>query len=159
MNCKKSIWVAGALALAAGVILANSASAAGWGAIKGRFVYKGTPKVEPIKPSKDVEYCGKHQLVDETIVVGKDGGLQNVFVYLYTARGKKADVHPSYNDAKEQKVLDNHSCRFEPHAMTLWTEQPLEIRNSDEGIGHNTNGQLLVQNPKFNEQVTNGSPI
>lgn len=139
--------------------MATSSSAAGWGTIKGRFVYKGTAKAEPIKPTKDVEFCGKHDLVNETVTVGSDGGLQNVFVYLYTARGKQVDVHESYSASKEPKVLDNKGCRFEPHAMTLWTEQPLEIRNSDEGIGHNTNGQLLVANPKFNEQVTNGAPI
>jgi hypothetical protein len=56
-------------------------------------------------------------------------------------------------------VLDNKGCRFEPHAMTLWTAEKLEIHNSDQGIGHNTNGQKLVANPKFNEQVTGGQPI
>jgi hypothetical protein len=55
-------------------------------------------------------------------------------------------------------VLDNKGCRFEPHAMTLWTKHPLEIRNSDEGIGHNTNAQKLVANPKFNEQISNDRP-
>ncbi|RIK85229.1 MAG: hypothetical protein DCC67_04210 [Planctomycetota bacterium] len=146
-------------ALAAIAVTTSSVSAAGWGTVKGRFVYKGTAKPEKITPTKDVEFCGKHDLVDETVAVGKEGGLQNVFVYLYTARGKKVDVHESYAAGSEAKVLDNKGCRFEPHAMTLWTEQPLEIRNSDEGVGHNTNGQLLVQNPKFNEQVTSGSPI
>jgi hypothetical protein len=141
------------------VALAAGASAADFGAIKGRFVYKGEPKVQPIQPSKDTEYCSKHQLHDETVSVSDKGELQNVFVYLYTARGQKVEVHPDIKPAAEPKVLDNKGCRFEPHGMTLWTQEKLEIRNSDQGLGHNTNGQKLVANPKFNEQVTNGQPI
>jgi hypothetical protein len=148
---------AGAVAL---VSLAGPLSAAEFGTLKGRFVYEGKPKVEPIQPSKDTAFCSQHKLFNETVSVSDKDELPNVFVYLYPARGKKVDVHPSYEAAaKEPKVLDNHSCRFEPHAMTLWTAQPLEIRNSDAGIGHNTNGQKLVANPKFNEQVTNDKPI
>jgi hypothetical protein len=147
------------LALTTLLSLAAAAGAADFGTIKGRFIFDGTPKVEPIVPSKDAEFCGKHDLKSESVVVNDKKELQNIFVYLYTARGKKVDIHPDLKPAAEPKVLDNKGCRFEPHAMTLWTEESLEIRNSDEGIGHNTNGQKLVANPKFNEQVTNGSPI
>ncbi|HEX6963495.1 MAG TPA: methylamine utilization protein [Lacipirellula sp.] len=139
--------------------MASQTLAAEYGAIKGRFIYKGEPKVEPIQPTKDTEYCGQHELKTETVKVSPKGELQNVFVYLYTPRGKKIEVNPEIKPAAEPKVLDNKGCRFEPHAMTLWTEEKLEIRNSDEGIGHNTNAQKLVANPKFNEQVTNGNPI
>ena len=39
------------------------------------------------RPTKDPEFCGKHQLVDETIVVNKDNkGLANVVVYLIGMR-------------------------------------------------------------------------
>jgi hypothetical protein len=141
------------------LVAAATASAAEYGTIKGRFIYEGKPKVEPIQPTKDTEFCGKHDLKTETVSVSDTGELQNVFVYLYTARGKKVDIHPDLKPASEPKVLDNKGCRFEPHAMTLWTAEKLEIQNSDEGIGHNTNGQKLVANPKFNEQVTNGKPI
>jgi hypothetical protein len=147
------------LAALACVAAASHAFAAEYGTIKGRFVYKGTPKMATIQPTKDTEYCSQHNLTDETLKVEKDGSLQNVFVYLYTQRGKKVDVHPDIKPAAEPKVLDNKGCRFEPHGMVLWTEEQLEIRNSDEGIGHNTNAQKLVANPKFNEQVTNGNPI
>ena len=63
--------------------------------------------------------------------LGEDGALQNVFVYLYVARGKKVEIHPDYKPAAEPKVLDNKGCRFEPHAMTVWTAEPFEIHNSD----------------------------
>ena len=41
----------------------------------------------------------------------------------------------------------------------MWTKQKLEVRNSDQGIGHNTNGQLLLQNPQFNETVPSDRPL
>lgn len=144
---------------AAGVLCSGALQAADWGTIKGKFVYKGEAKEEKVVVNKDVEYCGEHNPVVETVVAGDDGGLANVFVYLYVARGKKVDVAPSYKtDGLEPKVIDNHFCRFEPHALTVWTEEPFEIRNSDT-IGHNTNGQLLAVNTKFNETVPQGTPI
>jgi hypothetical protein len=135
----------------------SQAAAAEYGAIKGRFIYKGEAKAEPIQPTKDPEYCGQHDLKTEKVVVSPKGELQNVFVYLYPARGKKVEIHPDIKPAAEPKVLDNKGCRFEPHAMTLWTEEALEIRNSDP-LGHNTNAQKLVANPKFNEQITADKP-
>jgi hypothetical protein len=159
MNCNYRTLLASCLTVAAAIALSVSASAAEFGTIKGRFVFQGQPKVEPIQPNKDTEYCSKHELKTETVSVSPKSELQNVFVYLYTGRGQKVDVHPDIKPSAEPKVLDNKNCRFEPHAMTLWTAEKLEIRNSDQGIGHNTNGQKLVANPKFNEQVTNGQPI
>jgi hypothetical protein len=148
-----------AVAMAAVMFGATTAVAAEWGNVKGKFVLKGDAKAEKIVPNKDTEYCSKHELVDESVVVGDGGELANVFVYLNAGRGKKVEVHPDIKPAAEPKVLDNKHCRFEPHAMTLWTEEKLEIRNSDEGIGHNTNASMLFANPKFNEQVTGGAPI
>ena len=137
-------------------------SAADFGTIKGRFVFQGDAKATPIQPTKDEAYCSQHPLVDETIVVGKDKGLQNVFVFLNAGRGKKVEIHESYDAAaaaKEPKVLDNKGCRFEPHAMVLWTAQPLQVHNSDPGIGHNTNASYFFVNTKFNETVPNDKPL
>lgn len=141
--------------------VATSAFAADWGTLKGRLVFEGDPVTpDPINVNKDVEFCGKHNLVDESITVGENGGLSNVFIFLYLKRGASVDVHPDWEAANgETVVLDNKGCRFEPHAVIVQTGQKLEIRNSDEGIGHNTNAQTLLQNPKFNEQVSNDSPI
>ncbi len=147
------------LALTLLMVAASAASAAEWGSIKGRLVYKGDVKVEPIQVTKDVEYCSQHMPVVQTVVIGKDGGLQNVFVYLYVALGKKVEISPSYaTEGLEPKVLDNKGCTFHPHAMTVWTAEPFEIHNSDP-IGHNTNAQMLARNAKFNETVPQGTPI
>jgi len=138
----------------------SPSSAADWGTLKGRLIYEGDPiKPDAINVNKDVGYCGKHGLVDETIAVGEKGGLQNVFIYLYVKRGKSVDVHPDLEKPPgETLVLDNKGCRFEPHGMILRTGQTLEIRNSDPGIGHNTNA-VFLRNPVFNELVSDSKPL
>jgi hypothetical protein len=138
-----------------------SAQAAEWGSLKGRLVFDGNPgKPAAINVNKDVEFCSKHTLVDETITVGEKDGLSNVFIYLYVKKGKSIEIHPDLEKPSEElAILDNKGCRFEPHALVVRTGQPLEIRNSDPGIGHNTNAQTLLANPKFNEQVSAASPI
>lgn len=144
------------------VILASSATsvAADWGTLKGRFVLDGDAGTSAaINVNKDTEYCGKHNLVEEIIVAGENGALSNVFVYLYLKSRKTVDIHPDLAEpSTEAVVLDNIGCRFEPHVALLRTGQTLEVRNSDSGVGHNTNFTLL-KNPSFNEMVTSGSPI
>jgi len=142
-------------------VLALSVRGADWGSLKGRLVYEGDAgKPKAINVTKDVEYCSKHKLVDEQLIVADDGGLANAFVYLYLRRGKSVDIHPDYDkDLDQPIVLDNKGCRFNPHALAVYTKHPLEIHNSDKGIGHNTNAQALMRNPKFNELISNDSPV
>ena len=137
-----------------------TASAADWGTLKGKVVLVGDlGEPAAISISKDPEFCGKHNLVDETIVVGDEGGLADVFVYLYLKTRKTVEIHPDLVEpSSEPVVLDNVGCRFEPHTALLRTGQTLEIRNSDKGIGHNTNFTVL-KNPGFNQMVTNDAPI
>ena len=73
---------------------ADVASAQQWGDLDGTFVYKGTPPAPmKITPEKDPEYCGKHPLVVENLVVNKEnGGMANVVIYLFTAQGAKVEV-------------------------------------------------------------------
>ncbi len=149
------------LSLALTLAMFASATGADWGTLKGRLVYEGDPgKAEAVNVNKDVEYCGKHDLVNETITVGEKGGLSNVFIYLYLKKGKTVDIHPDLQKpSADPVVLDNKGCRFEPHVLVVRTGQTFEVRNSDPGIGHNTNAQTLRKNPKFNEQVSNDSPL
>ncbi len=134
------------------LVFAASASAADWGSLKGRFVLDGAAgDPAALNVNKDVEYCGKHKLLDETIQVGDDGALGNVFVYLYLKRGKTVEIHPDLEKAGGPAVLDNKGCRFEPHVLLLRAGQELQIKNSDT-VGHNTNFQTLT-NPAFNETI------
>ena len=147
------------LAVLAMVAAATGASGADWGTLKGRLVVDGSvPEPAAVNVNKDTEFCGQHTLVDETVDIGENGGLTNALIYLYTARGKTVPVHPDLESASDTVVLDNKGCRFEPHVLLVRTGQPFEIHNSDPGIGHNTNAAML-NNPTFNEIVSNDSPI
>jgi len=150
-----------AAVFAVALVCSSSATiAAEWGSLKGKFVYDGKHESESLVVTKDPEFCGKHELKDETIVLGENNELQNAYVFLYVAPGKKVDIHPDYTkEEAKPRVLDNKGCRFEPHAMALWTEHPLEIRNSDQGIGHNTNASALRANRAFNDSVSNSDPL
>ena len=130
---------------------AGDAPATGdWGTLKGKFVFNGTaPTPEPIKVDKDPDVCGKHNLVDESLVVGEGGGLANVTIWV---RSKVENIHPDYDSLKKEKVvIDNKDCRFTTRVATYWTGQPLELKNSDP-IAHNINAGLQVNDP-FNEIV------
>jgi len=148
--------VSAILTFAVVVLAAPLAGAAEWGTIKGKFVYKGEVKPAPVTLTQNADYCGEHKPMDESIVIGDGGALRDVFVYLYVARGKKVEIHPDYKPG-ELKAIANKGCRFEPHALTVWTADELEVRN-DDTIGHNTNINF-VANSDFNQLVANGSPL
>jgi len=142
------------------VASATGSPAQEWGSLTGRLVVDGkVGDPAAISVNKDPEYCGQHKLVEETVVVGKEGGLTNAFVYLYLKRGQTVSVHPDLESIPtEPAVLDNKGCRFEPHALLVRMGQPFEVHNSDPGIGHNTNATFFANLP-FNEMVSNDSPI
>ena len=129
--------------------------AAEWGSVKGRFVYQGKfSKPEKIKVTKDVNFCSQKELVDETLVVGKKGGLANVFVYLYVKRNSTIPIHPNLKEvSKKPAVLECKGCRYEPHALLLRTTQKLEIRYVDQQIGHSVN-LATFSNPEYGRQVS-----
>lgn len=108
---------------------------AGWGDLSGRFVYGGEPpERQPLKITKDKNYCGKCKLLEEELIVNrKTKGLANVVVWLYASpRGPQPPVHESYKATEEARVtLDSTKCRINPHVRLLRTSQELLIRNTD----------------------------
>jgi hypothetical protein len=140
-------------------VLAGPAFGQQWGDLSGTFLYKGTPpNPKKLTPEKDPEFCGKHNLVDESLVVNKDNkGIANVVVYL--ADPTKPKIHPDYDkpeQAKAEVVLDNQNCRFAPHVVGIRTGQTLVIGNKDP-VGHNTKADFFANTP-FNDLIpANGS--
>jgi hypothetical protein len=107
------------------------AAEASWGDLTIRFVYDGkAPERKKLVVDKDVEYCGKFDIRDESLLVGPDGGLANVFVFLRTP---KPAVSPELESSlPKEVVLDNAECIFKPHCLGLWYEkQQFRIINSD----------------------------
>src|SRR2546428_7795030 len=83
------------------------------GTIKGKITYNGKlPAPKKITITKDPKICGTSR-DDDTFVIGKDGGVKNVVVYLSDiTSGKKMD-------ANMKPVLDQKGCHYEPHVQIV----------------------------------------
>jgi plastocyanin len=141
------------LAAVSGVVQAQE-----WGDLEGTFVYKGTaPSPSKLQITKDPEFCGKHDLVDEAIVVNKaNGGIQSVVIFL--ADSAKPKIHPDYAKSEKDEVrVDNENCRFSPHVSGIRVGQTLVIGNKDP-IGHNTKADFFT-NTAFNDLIPAGGTI
>jgi hypothetical protein len=148
------------LATAAILLTASAAQAAGWGDLTATFVFDGkAPVPKPIAVTKDQQYCGKFGLVDQSLVVNaKNGGIQNVVVYLMPSASQKVPISPDYEKtAKDAVEVDNNHCHFEPHIVLMRTSQTLVLANTDP-IGHNTKGDLF-NNGSFNDLIPAGGKI
>jgi len=120
------------------VLCAIPAAAQQTGDLKIRFEYGGDPpKPGQVDVNKDVEFCGKTDLVSERLLVNPaNKGIKNVIVYVYTGRGgsKLAKVDP----VNKTHTLANEKCRFEPHIVIAQTGDTLTVTNPDT-VGHNAN--------------------
>jgi plastocyanin len=129
---------------------ASPVDAATAATVTGKVTFAGTPPtVQPVKLSSD-PYCEKANpgLKTETAVVGGDGSLGNVFVYVKDGLGNRTFPTPS-----QPVVLDQKGCHYTPHVMGIQIGQPLQIVNSDDTL-HNVHG-LAKSNKEFNQ----GQPI
>jgi hypothetical protein len=155
---KMTRLAAWALVGAAATTWTVAASAADWGSLKGHFVVDGQPpKLADVDPGTD-PVCCEHHPASEAVVVGKNGGLANVVVYVYLGHGQSIDVHPDYAVANDQPVvLNNEGCAFHPHVCLVRTGQPFVIENSDP-TGHSTHARLQ-RNGAFNVQLPVGAEV
>ncbi len=137
MNWKVSLLIAAALLSWMTPVATHGED---WSDFSGTFVFTGdAPKPNRISVTKDVDVCGKHNLVDDSLVVNPDNkGIANIVVFMYLKRNEKPPVHESYAETATSEVtLDNLDCMFEPHVAILQTTQKLLIGNKDP-VGHNT---------------------
>lgn len=143
------------------LLVASTCHAAEWGDLTATLIYDG-PVPAPVKANvnKDVAFCGKFNLVDESVVVDAETkGVANILSFLYVGRGgTKPAVHPDFaKTANDEIKLDNDKCRFAPHFTILRTSQTLLVGNSDT-VGHNTNITAL-DNPAQNILVPAGGEL
>jgi plastocyanin len=134
---------------------APAATGSGWGTIKGRFVFDGTPpKLAPYAVTKDQATCapGGKVPLQETLVVDGTGGIKNIAVYLRDA----SRVHDSAQPKTGDVVFDQKSCMFLTHVIGASVGQTLEIKNSDD-VGHNTN--IVGKKNTFNQTIPAGQAI
>lgn len=142
--------------------LSPLAAQAQWGDLKMKFVLDGKPsEATPIAVTKDAQFCGKHGLKDESVVIKKSGEISNVVVFMYlTSSSKKPSVHPDYKKLDGTEVaLKNENCRYQPRILTLLTSQTLVASNPDP-VGHNTKIDTFdPANPSQNFNLPAGSEV
>ena len=82
------------------------------------------PAMATVKVSKDQDYCGE-SFPNETYLIGSDGVLQNVVVFVDTSPSK------AQGDPQKDNILNNTGCRYSPRILALQKGERLRIKNND----------------------------
>lgn len=110
-----------AVTLGAGEALAAS--------VEGQVFLRGTPPPEiPVDLTSfpDCRSVRKEPLTTRHYVVGTNGGLANVFVFIREGlQGRTFPVSPN------EVLLDQYDCGFHPYVLGVQTGQVLRIKNSE----------------------------
>jgi plastocyanin len=126
----------------------------GGGTISGKITYNGQPPPRPrLSITMDRQYCGASR-EDDTWLVGADGGVRNVVVFLSDiATGKKMTAAPKL-------VLNQIGCRYVPRISIVPVDTQMEVKSSDPVL-HNVHtyrdGTTLINfavPPKQNFSIT-----
>ena len=115
------------------------------GTLAGKVVFDGPAPVNaPIKMSADPTCVSENPngAAFDTYVV-KDGGLDNVFVYVKDGLGNYYFDTPT-----EAVTLNQKACHYEPHVFGILAGQPLDIVNDDSTL-HNVHA-MPTGNQEFN---------
>ena len=119
------------------------------GNITGMVTLEGSaPAAEAIRMNSD-PVCLKAATDTETeyYVVGSEGGLGNVFLYV------KEGLQGSFPAATDTLVLEQKGCRYIPHVFGIQVGQTLQILNGDPTL-HN-----IHATPAANAEFNTGQPI
>ena len=116
----------------AALILGQKVNAAGEGKISGTVKLDGTaPHMKGIDMAKD-PYCSKAHATDpghlEQVVVGSNGGLQNVVLYI--SEGLSAAA--ANETATTEPVFDQKNCMYTPHVLAMDVNQKFKVTTSDQ---------------------------
>jgi hypothetical protein len=95
------------------------------GSIIGQVKFIDDPPAMPtVKVSKDQDYCGD-TLPNETYLIGSDGALQNVVVFIETSPNSTG------GDLQKENILNNTGCRYSPRILALQKGERLKVKNND----------------------------
>jgi plastocyanin len=126
---------------------AKRVDAATAGSVNGRITFAGAvPKPELLSMGGDAA-CVEGAVpnpVSDRVLIGADGGLANVVVYIKSSFDGYAFDTPS-----AAVTMDQKGCVYRPRVFGVRVGQPIEILNSDATV-HNVHA-LPMQNQEFNE--------
>ena len=137
--------------------ISTESQAQDWGTIRGQIVMEGKPPaVAALEVERDKEFCGRHDLKDESLQVhAKNGGVKNVVVWLYSR--KEVPVHPDLQKLPQPVKLDNRDCSFQPRVVRLRCHQKLQAITSDP-VAHNV-AVFARRNQPFSIVVPGDTPL
>ena len=120
------------------------------GSISGKITFAGTAPAPRVLSTDSDENCKTDgpPITDESLLVGADGGVKDVFVYVKDGLGTMRFPIPS-----TPIVLDQKGCHYIPHVFGVQVGQPVEVRNSDSTL-HNIHAI-----PKANQEFNQGQPL
>lgn len=120
------------------------------GTLAGRVTFEGQPPAPALLQTSADRACdqGGGPLVDESLLVGGDGGLRNAFVYV-----KDGLAGYTFEVPAEPVVVDQKGCKYEPHVFGVRVGQRVEILNSDRTY-HNVHAM-----PRTNDEFNLGMPL
>ena len=98
------------------------------GVLEGRVLFGGGPIPEAthLENTTDPDHCGKVHSLEDVLVNPHNRGIRNAIVAL-----TDPSMPPGYKPSPSHLVLDNRTCRFEPHVAVLTVGSVIEARNSD----------------------------
>jgi len=127
-----------------------AATGTGWGTLKGRFVFAGTPaEAKALAVDKDTEVCSKDgvKLLDRSLLVDPSSkGLANVVLFVRKSSRVKDSAPP-----EKPLVFDQKQCEFITPVFAARVGQSIDVHNSDP-VGHNTN----IAGTSFNQLIPAG---
>lgn len=124
------------------------------GSVSGEIHYKGrrpVPKAIDMSEEPACVEAHKGKAHDESIVVGKTGGLANVFVYIKSGLEGKTFAVPA-----DPVIIDQKGCWFHPRVMGIQVGQTLKVINSDP-VTHNIH-PMAQTNREWNHSQGAGDP-
>jgi len=127
----------------------------GAGVLRGRVLFAGPrPERQKALVVKDVAVCSKIDHLDDRLIVGEDGGIQNAVVSIVGVKGGKP-----LSSMGDEFILDQKSCAYSPHVVLIPAGGTLKVINED-GVLHNIhtysklNPPCNLAQPKVLREIT-----
>ncbi|MDR3635334.1 MAG: hypothetical protein P4L84_16135 [Isosphaeraceae bacterium] len=134
----------------------------GWGILKGKVVFGGSPPaaedlVEKGKAPKDETVCAKDAPIksERLVVDGASKGVRNVLVYIPKPTAVNEAAKAAAATAKVE--FDQEKCVFEPHVLGVMNGATIALKSSD-SVNHNVNAKLKANSP-FNSVLSPGQGL
>ncbi len=125
------------------------------GAVSGTVTYSGKAAApKKLAVTKDTQVCGKTEHMDESLIVGANGGIKDAIISLKGIKGGKG-----LDALGANFVLDQKGCLYSPHTFIVPINVPVKILNPD-GILHNIhtyskkNAPFNKSQPQFKKEMT-----